>query len=158
MNKLAAGVNVGSNWGGFRTEEEEREREVKRKELGSKHDLVIVPIFFKRDFDMTNKLFARSKEIKQRLIDEFKLNVWVDQRTSLTPGQKFGYWEAMGTKWRVEFGPSEFQKGTMILAHANNEGQQAQRFKDITLDECCGVLTERGNFAWLNNDDEKGGE
>ena len=33
---------------------------------------------------------------------QFSLNVWVDQRTKYTPGQKFAYWEHIGVKLRIE--------------------------------------------------------
>ena len=30
-----------------------------------------------------------------------KLDVWIDERTKFTPGQKFAYWEHTGVKLRV---------------------------------------------------------
>jgi len=83
-------------------------------QMGSKHDLVVIPIFWKQKQDERLAILEASETAKQYL-SKAGLNVWVDQRTKYSPGQKFAYWEHLGVMLRIEVGPSDLGKSTCTL-------------------------------------------
>jgi len=108
-------------------EEEEEDRTAKARQLGRKHELVICPIFNKRDEEETAALVQNATELKAAIIAEVPLNVWVDQRSKLLPGEKFRYWEELGVKWRVEIGPRELKKHAYVLVVNHTAGVPGAR-------------------------------
>ena len=93
--------------GGYELTEAQRAAE-QREELGKKHDLVIIPIFWKRNVGEKENIIDACNELKEKLI-AYRLNVWIDQRTKYTPGQKYAYWEHLGVLVRIEMGPKELK-------------------------------------------------
>jgi len=106
---------------------DEDERVAKARQLGRKHELVICPIFNKRDEEETAALLHNANELKAAIIADVPLNVWVDQRSKLLPGEKFRYWEDLGVKWRVEIGPRELKKQAYVLVVNRTAGVPGAR-------------------------------
>lgn len=127
------------------------------KKLGRKHHLVIVPIFWKRKDEEMESVLGFATELKQKLV-AYKLNVWIDQRKSLTPGQKFNYWEHVGVKLRAEVGPQEAKKGEVVLSKLTQPGEVATRWKGLKVTESADVralvhkIKEEGGYEWLDVD------
>ena len=127
------------------------------RELGRKHHLVIIPIFWKRKDEEMDKVLAAAASLKQKLVS-YKLNVWIDQRKSLTPGQKYNYWEHVGVKVRAEIGPQEAAKGEVVLSKLTTPGEVAQRWKGLKVKSPLDVkafvkrVKEEGAYEWIDID------
>lgn len=130
---------------------------IEAKELGRKHNIVIIPIFWKKKEEEMAKVIAAAQDLKSKLI-KYKLNVWIDQRSSLSPGQKFNYWEQVGVKLRAEIGPDEALRGTIVLSKLTKPGEVAKRWKGLEVKSREGMtkLIEKvkaeGEFSWLETD------
>jgi prolyl-tRNA synthetase len=96
----------------------------KAAELGAKHDMVIVPIFWKRNEEEAARVIDCAREIKKLMLGA-GLDIWVDERHKYTPGQKFAYWEHLGIQLRVEVGPKEAENRTCIMAWTKTPGEYA---------------------------------
>jgi prolyl-tRNA synthetase len=86
---------------------------------------VIVPIF-KSDQDA-----ATVMETVRRVEAELKaagVRVKVDDRTEVTPGFKFNDWEMRGVPLRIEIGPKDIEKGTVVLARRDKPGREGKSF------------------------------
>jgi len=100
----------------------------KRKEhLQKQHDLVIIPIVWRGRHDKLDVLKA-AEDIKACLSQQ-GLDVWLDGRRHLTPGQKFAHWEHRGVLLRVEIGPEDLKAGVcrVCLAQTPGDYQSVQR-------------------------------
>lgn len=100
----------------------------KRKEhLQKQHDLVIIPIVWRGRHDKLDVLKA-AEDIKACLSQQ-GLDVWLDGRRHLTPGQKFAHWEHRGVLLRVEIGPDDLKAGVcrVCLAKTPGDYQSVQR-------------------------------
>mmetsp|Transcript_14676 Transcript_14676/g.19252 ORF Transcript_14676/g.19252 Transcript_14676/m.19252 type:complete len:277 (-) Transcript_14676:812-1642(-) len=106
------------------------DKQRRREELGRKHDIIIVPIFFKRDAEQAVKILESANVLKTKLAAH-KLNVWIDQRKSLTPGQKYAYWEHIGVRFRAEIGPQELEANSICLSKTTTPGNLAKRWKKV---------------------------
>jgi len=80
--------------------------------------LVIVPIF-KNDAERGPVLEA-VEQLRAQLAD-FRLKV--DDRDDVSPGFKFNDWELRGVPLRVEVGPKDVAKGTVMLARRDQPGK-----------------------------------
>lgn len=85
------------------------------KKLAQRHQLIIIPIFWKSREEQMNNVIEAARALKQSLV-KYKINVWVDRRKALTPCQKYEYWEHIGCKFRLEIGPEEYAKGTVCIS------------------------------------------
>lgn len=72
--------------------------------------IVIIPIFY--DENQKASVLQKSLDIKQLL--EEKYRVVIDD-SSKTPGYKFHYWEMKGVPIRIEIGPRDLEKRSLII-------------------------------------------
>ena len=70
--------------------------------------VVIVPIAQQKE-----GVLKKAEELKKSL--ESKYSVELDDRSSVTPGFKFNYWELRGVPVRVEIGPKDIEKNECIV-------------------------------------------
>jgi len=80
--------------------------------------VVIVPIF-KNDAERSQVLPVVEKV--QRQLGEFRIKV--DDRTEVTPGFKFNDWELRGVPLRLEIGPKDVEKGSVMAARRDKPGK-----------------------------------
>jgi prolyl-tRNA synthetase len=86
---------------------------------------VIVPIF------KTDEERATVLESAQRLRKELAdagVRVKVDEREGMSPGFKFNDWEMRGVPLRVELGPKDVAKGSVVLARRDRPGKEGKSF------------------------------
>lgn len=89
--------------------------------------VVCVPIF-KNDEQKSAVL-----EAMQEIIAELKDNgirVHLDDRDDLNPGFKFNDWEMRGVPVRLELGPKDLEKGSVVLARRDVPGRDGKQFVD----------------------------
>jgi len=139
----------------FTDQEEDPEKAMKRDAMAKKHDVVIIPIIWRRKEEESEMVLDAAQSLKDKLAAH-RINTWIDRRHSLSPGQKYAYWESLGVKFRLELGPDEAQKGNVCLSKAVT-GELAQRWKDIsvktaaTLHVMLQILHHEG-LKWLKLD------
>jgi len=86
---------------------------------------VIVPIY-KSDEEK-----ARVMEVGTKLRDELidaNIRTKIDEREGMTPGFKFNDWEMRGVPLRIELGPKDVAKGTVVLARRDKPGKEGKSF------------------------------
>ncbi len=72
---------------------------------------VVVPIW--RANDPVEKILAAAREVEQRLRTA-GVAVRLDARDNLSPGFKFNEWELAGVPLRIELGPKDLEKGSVV--------------------------------------------
>lgn len=85
--------------------------------------VVIVPIYRKEAEKA--KVMEVVNQIEKGLKD---FRVKVDDRDGLTPGFKFNDWEMKGVPLRIEIGPKDIEKGSMVLARRDILGKAGKSF------------------------------
>lgn len=105
-----------------------------RAEKGAKHQVIIVPVEWRRHEQETALVDDVAASVKQSLMSA-GLDAWLDGRRQYTPGQKFAYWEHLGVKHRVEIGPEDLKKFTCRIVRADKPGAylEHQRLNDVPL-------------------------
>jgi prolyl-tRNA synthetase len=89
------------------------------------HQVVIVPIF-KTDDEKAQVLeFARA--VKSELTASGVRSI-SDEREGSSPGFKFNDWEMRGVPLRIEIGPKDVAKGTVVLARRDRPGKEGKAF------------------------------
>jgi len=89
------------------------------------HQLVIVPIY------KTDEEKGTVMETAQRLRKELVaagIRVKMDEREGMSPGFKFNDWEMRGVPLRMELGPKDVAKGTVVLARRDRPGKEGKSF------------------------------
>lgn len=99
---------------------QEAEEERKENKL-KKHDLVIIPVVWRGRHDMDD-VHKAAEEVKSCVAQQ-GVDVWVDSRRQLKPGQKFAHWEFRGVMLRVEIGPEDVQAGICRVCLAKEPGE-----------------------------------
>jgi prolyl-tRNA synthetase len=90
--------------------------------------VVIVPIF-KNDeekaavMDMARKIRAD--------LTAAEIRVKLDERDGLTPGFRFNDWEMRGVPLRMEIGPKDVAKGSVVLARRDRPGREGKSFAQV---------------------------
>jgi prolyl-tRNA synthetase len=84
---------------------------------------VIVPIF--KNDDEQSKVMPIVEQLRQQLADTVRAKV--DDREE-TPGFKFNDWEMRGVPLRIEVGPKDVEKGTVVLARRDLPGREGKSF------------------------------
>jgi prolyl-tRNA synthetase len=56
----------------------------------------------------------------------------LDERDGMTPGFKFNDWELRGVPLRIELGPKDIAKGTVVLARRDKPGKEGKSFAPQT--------------------------
>jgi prolyl-tRNA synthetase len=80
--------------------------------------VVIVPIFRN---DVEKSLVMPVVERLRQELKSYRLKV--DDRADLTPGFKFNDWEMRGVPLRIEVGPKDVEKGSVIAARRDMPGK-----------------------------------
>jgi prolyl-tRNA synthetase len=86
------------------------------------YQVVIVPIF--KNPDERSMVMEAIDTIQSKLFD---FRVKLDDRDELTPGFKFNEWELRGVPVRIEVGPKDVAKGTVILARRDQPGKEGKQ-------------------------------
>jgi prolyl-tRNA synthetase len=89
------------------------------------YQVVIVPIF-KSDEEKSQVLEA-ARRIRSELTSA-NLRVVLDEREGSSPGFKFNDWEMRGVPLRIEIGPKDVQKNTVVLARRDKPGKEGKSF------------------------------
>jgi prolyl-tRNA synthetase len=99
--------------------------------------VVIVPIF--RNDDEKSKVMPVVEMVKQQLNDSVRVKV--DDREE-TPGFKFNDWELRGVPIRIEIGPKDVEKRSVVLARRDVPGKEGKSFvgQDVILTTIQSVL------------------
>jgi prolyl-tRNA synthetase len=84
---------------------------------------VIVPIF--RNDDEKSSIMPVVEALRQQLSDAIRVKV--DDREE-TPGFKFNDWEMRGVPVRIEVGPKDVEKGTVVLARRDGSSKANKSF------------------------------
>jgi prolyl-tRNA synthetase len=87
--------------------------------------VVIVPIF-KNDEEKA-LVFDAARKIRDRLV-KADVRVKVDEREGQSPGFKFNDWEMRGVPLRMEIGPKDVAKGSVVLARRDRPGKEGKSF------------------------------
>lgn len=82
--------------------------------------VVVVPIW--RANDPVEKILAAAKEVEERL-RKAGLAVRLDARDNLSPGFKFNEWELAGVPLRVELGPKDLEKGSVVCVRRTDRSK-----------------------------------
>jgi prolyl-tRNA synthetase len=126
------------------------------------YQTVIVPIY-KTDAEKTQVTEA-ARRIKAELADS-NVRAILDEREGTSPGFKFNDWEMRGVPLRIEIGPKDVQKNSVVLARRDKPGKEGKSFVPQagiadavkqTLDVIQKALYERAlNFRNANTSDPK---
>jgi prolyl-tRNA synthetase len=87
--------------------------------------VVIVPIF-KTDEERAT-VFETVQKLRKELVGA-GVRVKVDEREGMSPGFKFNDWEMRGVPLRVELGPKDVAKGSVVLARRDRPGKEGKSF------------------------------
>jgi prolyl-tRNA synthetase len=87
--------------------------------------LVIVPIY-KTDDEKSSVLDCAHK-LRKELTDA-GIRVKMDEREGASPGFKFNDWEMRGVPLRLELGPKDVAKGSVVLARRDRPGKEGKAF------------------------------
>jgi prolyl-tRNA synthetase len=90
---------------------------------------VIVPIF--RSDDVKEAILAKAKELHETLSNA-GLMVELDDRENMNPGFKFSEWEMLGVPLRIELGPKDLEKGTVVCVKRPNRAKSFESMDDLT--------------------------
>jgi prolyl-tRNA synthetase len=90
--------------------------------------IVIVPIY--RNDEGKNKVLPKVEKIKTEL-ESKEIRVHVDDREGLSPGYKFNDWEMKGVPLRIEIGPKDIEKDSMVVAKRYNLEKISLNFGEI---------------------------
>jgi prolyl-tRNA synthetase len=83
--------------------------------------VVIVPIF--HDDNEKSAVLSMAEKVKQQLSD---FRVKLDDRTEMTPGFKFNEWELRGVPLRIEIGPKDVAKNSVMIARRDIPGREGK--------------------------------
>ena len=97
--------------------------------------VVIVPIY-KNDEERA-KVMPVVDEISQSLKD---LRIKIDDRTEVTPGFKFNDWEMRGVPVRIEIGPKDVEKHSVMVARRDIPGRDGKQI--LPQENLCGAIAE----------------
>jgi prolyl-tRNA synthetase len=89
------------------------------------HQIVIVPIF--RNDEEKALVLEAAKKIREQLV-KANIRVKVDEREGQSPGFKFNDWEMRGVPLRMEIGPKDVAKGSVVLARRDRPGKEGKSF------------------------------
>jgi prolyl-tRNA synthetase len=89
------------------------------------YQVVIVPIF--KDDQEKALVFEAAKKVREQLV-KADVRVKVDEREGQSPGFKFNDWEMRGVPLRMEIGPKDIAKGSVVLARRDRPGKEGKSF------------------------------
>jgi len=88
------------------------------------YQVVIVPIW--RQEDQKTAVLEATERIRAGLAGRFRVRV--DAREEVTPGWKFNEWELRGVPLRIEIGPRDVEKESVVLARRDVPGRAGKTF------------------------------
>jgi prolyl-tRNA synthetase len=88
------------------------------------YQMVIVPIWRKEE--QKGKVLEATERIRAELASRFRLTV--DDREEHTPGWKFNEWELRGVPLRIEIGPRDVEKESVVFARRDVPGRAGKSF------------------------------
>jgi len=105
--------------------------------------VVIVPIF-KSGLD-NSAIVSRGKEIVEKL-QSADIRVHFDDRETYNPGFKYNHWELKGVPIRLELGPNDLKKNTIVVAR-RDIGSKEEISQDLLVVRVKSVLEDiQGNL------------
>ena len=90
--------------------------------------VVIIPIY--KNDEGKDGVLLKVEEIKKTL-ESKEIRVHVDDRSELSPGYKFNDWELKGVPVRMEVGPKDIEKQSVIIAKRYNREKSSLNFTEI---------------------------
>jgi prolyl-tRNA synthetase len=126
------------------------------------HQVVIVPIF--KNDEEKNLVLETARKVRTELVAA-NVRTVLDEREGTSPGFKFNDWEMRGVPLRIEIGPKDVAKGSVVLARRDKPGKEGKSFVaqsglaevvGRTLEEIQKALYERAlNFRKANTVEPK---
>jgi prolyl-tRNA synthetase len=89
------------------------------------HQVVLVPIW-KSDEEKA-QVMECARRLRTDLVGA-DLRVKMDERDGMSPGFKFNDWEMRGVPLRIEIGPKDVAKGSVVLARRDRPGKEGKSF------------------------------
>ncbi len=89
------------------------------------YQVVIVPIF--KSDDEKALVMQAARKVRTELVS-CNFRVTLDEREGTSPGFKFNDWEMRGVPLRIEIGPKDVAKGTVVLARRDMPGRDGKSF------------------------------
>ncbi|MDE3178183.1 MAG: proline--tRNA ligase [Acidobacteriota bacterium] len=86
---------------------------------------VIVPIF--KNDEEKSQVIAKARALHAELAGA-GIRVKLDEREGMSPGFKFNDWEMRGVPLRLELGPKDVAKGSVVLARRDRPGKEGKSF------------------------------
>jgi prolyl-tRNA synthetase len=99
------------------------------------YQIVIVPIA-KTDEERAQTIEA-ARKLKSTL-DNANYRVKIDERDGVSPGFKFNDWEMRGVPLRIEIGPKDLAKNSVMLARRDRPGREGK--SPASMDDIAGVV------------------
>jgi prolyl-tRNA synthetase len=90
--------------------------------------VVIVPIYKKGDD--RDMVLPKVEEIRE-MLESKGIRTQVDDRSELSPGYKFNDWELKGVPIRIEIGPKDVKKQSVVIAKRYNREKSSLGFTEI---------------------------
>jgi len=114
--------------------------------------VVIVPIY--KNEEMKNIVISKANEIRDN-IEKLGFRVHVDEREGISPGYKFNDWEMKGVPLRIELGPKDIEKESIVLAKRIEKEKTSISFNEISK---ISTILEEIQATMLKNAQEKAQE
>jgi prolyl-tRNA synthetase len=89
------------------------------------HQVVIVPIY--KNDDEKAQVFEAARKVRAELVAA-NVRTILDERDGSSPGFKFNDWEMRGVPLRIEIGPKDVAKGSVVLARRDKPGKEGKSF------------------------------
>jgi len=83
--------------------------------------VAIVPIW--KGSDPKEAILSAARDVRDRLVAA-GVSVTLDDRENLSPGFKFNEWEMLGVPLRIEIGPKDLEKGSVMTVRRQDRGKQ----------------------------------
>lgn len=108
--------------------------------------IVIVPILFT---DSKEKILKKARELEKALLE---FNPIIDDRENLSPGFKYGEWELRGIPLRIEIGPKDLEKESIMLVRRDTGEKKPVKILEVkkevlkSLEEMQNSLFKKAKF------------
>jgi len=90
----------------------------------AQNKLIIIPLMFEKN----KKILEKAKKIFSSLS---KYSPLMDDRLEVTPGYKFNEWELKGIPLRIEIGPKDLEKKSVIVVRRDNGKKSSIKTKNL---------------------------
>ncbi len=92
--------------------------------------VAVVPIW--KGSDPVDRILAAAREVHGRL-QKAGLAARLDERDNLSPGFKFNAWELIGVPLRIELGPKDLEKGSVVCVKRPDRAKTTVPISDLEL-------------------------